>query len=253
MSRKSGLASRYKVIPERLIKLRLEMGWTQGELCEVLNEKKPDTINPDGTREGKRLQFSAASAWETGRRPVPEDYVPVLAQVFGVTQGYLYGFTDDPNEEADEPKQYDDPDRRIEVPFDSLYKFHNMPIYVVFPYHDHEDAWSIYDDDLKRFVFRTYVLRLTKQNASRMKFYRDAPTFENNSPNWTKTTLSMKEMLSAKRVYISMINSDQAIKAKYDGWYRHNEDGTYLIKAGTGLVLPYEGLNITFAAYANNV
>ena len=63
----------------------------------------------------------------------------------------------------------------------------------------------------------------------------------------------MKEMLSSKRVYISMLNSDQAIRAKYDGWYRHNEDKTYLIQAGSGLILPYEGLNITFMAYANNV
>lgn len=253
MSRKSGLSSQYKVIPERLIKLRLEMGMTQSELCETLNEKKPDVILPDGSRQSKHLQFSAASAWETGRRPVPDDYVPYLAEIFGVTKGYLYGFTDNPKEDATEPKQTDDPNNRIEIPFDSLYKFHNMPIYVVFPNHSHEDAWSIYDDYLKRFVFRTYVLRLTKQNAANMRFYKIAPSFEHDSPNWTKTTLSMKEMLSAKRVYISMISSDQAIRAKYDGWYRHNEDNTYLIKAGSGLILPYEGLNISFAAYANNI
>ena len=116
-----------------------------------------------------------------------------------------------------------------------------------------EEGWGIYDDEYKQIVFRTYVLRITKVNAVKMKFYRSAPSFVDQTPNWNRKALSMKEMLGAQRVYVCMQTHDPSVRAAYNGWYKHNEDNTFLIKAGTGLVLPYDGLSISYNAYPNKI
>ena len=248
MPRQSSYTGRYKMTPERIMQLRREMGWTQAELCDAVSENRPDDGN--GTT---KLQSSVVSAWETGRRPVPDEYAETIAKIFGVTKGYLYGFTDDPKTEASEPQAVSNRDQKIEIPLESLFKFHDMPVYVVFPTKQHMDGWGIYDDEYKQIVFRTYVLRITIVNAVKMKFYRSAPSFVDQTPNWNRKALSMKEMLGAQRVYVCMQTHDPSVRAAYNGWYKHNEDNTFLIKAGTGLVLPYDGLSISYNAYPNKI
>lgn len=238
-----GVYNPHKIIPERIMSLRTKLNMTQSALCEAINDRK----------QGRKINSSVISSWETGRRPIPDNYSPILSDIFGVTNGYLRGFTDDPEEEINKPKEQEDELNKIEITIESLYKYHNMPIYVVFNNYKYEDAWGIYDDEFKQIVFRRFVLKLTKQLVQSMKFYRIAPDYKDQSPYWNKTMLSMKEMLSAEMVYVSMESHDPAIRLKYNGWYRHNEDHTYLIKAGTGLCLPYEGLSVSFSAYPNRI
>ena len=149
MPRQSSYTGRYKMIPERIMQLRREMGWTQAELCDAVSENRPDDGN--GTT---KLQSSVVSAWETGRRPVPDEYAETIAKIFGVTKGDLDGFTDDPKTEASEPQAVSNRDQKIEIPLESLFKFHDMPVYVVFPTKQHMDGWGIYDDEYKQIVFR---------------------------------------------------------------------------------------------------
>ena len=45
MPRQSSYTGRYKMIPERIMQLRREMGWTQAELCDAVSENRPDDGN----------------------------------------------------------------------------------------------------------------------------------------------------------------------------------------------------------------
>ena len=57
-------------------------------------------------------------------------------------------------------------------------------------------------------------------------------------------------MSKKEQVWVEMITSDSNISARYNGWYRHNEDRSCLI-SGLGLTLPYDGLGVSYYAYAN--
>ena len=70
------------MISENLKRLRKEKGLTQVELAEKLN-----------------LSQSTIASWENGKRRPDLDFLPVIADFFGVTVGEIYGQDETPTPE----------------------------------------------------------------------------------------------------------------------------------------------------------
>ena len=73
------------MMSENLKRLRKEKGLTQVELAEKLN-----------------LSQSTIASWENGKRRPDLDFLPVIADFFGVTVGEIYGQDESQPDEQDE-------------------------------------------------------------------------------------------------------------------------------------------------------
>ncbi len=227
------------VIPSRMACSRRKMGYSQHELARKIAQYL------------KRDNFPAASVslWETGTRKVPTKYVSVLSAILDVSVNYLLGLSDSETGEYDtEITNVDDEFHKYEIPYRSLYKYHNKPVFVEFLNKAHADAWGIFDNDKNRIIFINVILNISASNSDNFKFYTMQP-YETESFSIFRKPLEMNKVLERDNFFIRMNTSDPYICGKYNGWYHHNEDRTAMINA-LGLVLPYEGIGINYFAYS---
>lgn len=79
----------------RLKSLREERGWTQAQLCQILN-----------SRFGSNINNAMLSKWENGKDSPRMDNVRRLIEVFDVSLGFLLGLEEDePVASSDEDVQ----------------------------------------------------------------------------------------------------------------------------------------------------
>lgn len=65
---------------KRIAELRKERGWSQKELCKLLN-----------------MSQTGYSKYETGENDVPTAILIRLAQIYGTSTDYILGITDEPD------------------------------------------------------------------------------------------------------------------------------------------------------------
>lgn len=229
-----------KVVPIRLSTLRTKLELSQENLANLLFEESENNIN---------IGIQSISNWETGRRPVPDSYVPYLAKVLETTVEYLTGQQNDFEEAPPSLEPNSRP--RFEINYKYLYMFDKEPVFVVFLDYEHENGWALYDKKNEYLFFgEGDGYKLKTSNVSSLVFYALRPS---HSPSPTlgklgKKITSVNTMLRLEYVYIEINCPDEQMQLRYDGWYRHNELKNGLIKEN-GLCLPYEGLNISYNAY----
>lgn len=228
----------HSIIPGRLALLREQTGWSQLQLAEKISE----VLGSE-----RQLTASIVSMWETGRRKMPYKYMDVVTGLFNVTPYYLLGLTDDKTSHASSVLTGES--NKIEIPFEHIYKYDNEPIFVEFINYMHENSWGIYDKTKNQIVFKNYIYKLSNVKNNSIRLYIIPPDYALVFSVERKKTLDMIKMLTYNKVYISMCSPDRSIHSLYDGWYHHNENRTALIN-NIGLVLPYDGLNISYHAYS---
>lgn len=238
------------VIPDRLAYLRVKANLTQSKLVEYIREQ----LVADGARKIPKSNPSIISSWETGRRHFPDKYLKYLSELYSVTEGYLRGYTNDPDEEADEMSVKPLELSVIEIPMTNLYQYHKRPVYVIFRLYTGQNGWAILNYWDRQLVFYNSVYDFSTDDLvnERLMIYATAPLFENTVYIRHQFPLEFKQVLAADRVYICMKSPDPFIRGKYNGWYTHNEDHTALINS-RGMVLPYDGIEVSFAAYQQAV
>lgn len=215
----------------KLSKLRNEKGINQEtfaiELAEMCGRNKPFSI-------------SLISHYESGRKPVPADLLPYIAKYYGVP---LEDFIDPAKTDASVSI-----DPNIELSFDSLFKMDKKPIFVSFPNHEYENQWGIYNHAEHKIYFMTFVIEIDKN--TNILYYASTPHFLITRSIDGQKPYDFTKLMKAERVWVEMISSDPHIQGRYNGWFRHNETRTNLVNP-YGLTLPYEGLGVSYNAYAS--
>lgn len=244
-------------IPSRIAQIRSEKGLTQTDLQEAFNNNYKDS----------NISLSAISMWERGRRPVSDKYLDIYVDYFKVSKAFLLGFTDNKDEYLSDEQieslasgnynaiDESNPSSSVkEVLWKELFRFDHLPLYVEYPTYEHPSAWCIYDYANEKLVFTDRVEQVcpSMQNRSRkgeIKFYAMSPDYATIYADNKKKPLELLKVREKNRVYVKMLSPSPIVRAMYDGWYKNNENKTALIKSN-GLVLPYEGIGISYNAFS---
>lgn len=229
------------ILPSILISLREEYNMTQQDFVDRIYEFSGEEIS---------LTKANVSLWETGRRPVPYYLHKIIAKVFNVTTTYLYGLTDDPKNDKPIPAKLSNRSSDKEIPIDKLRLYHGLPVFVAFTNFQAENGWALYDKRLNALVFTDNKLELNSQNLKAIKLYEMRPEYLCDYSVSSKM-LQLSEAIKKNRVYIKMRTDNESICNIYDGFYRNNENYTAFISQ-TGLVLPYDGVGISYNIYSEN-
>lgn len=215
-----------KVSSTELQKLRIERGFTQDTLARALGEK----LN-------RNVLASNLSHWENGTRYVPTKYIAALCDI-------LECEIDDLIIKPVEAGQED----MYEIAGPLLTNFDQKPIYVHFDTYNHADGWALvnvrYPDIELVFTDVTLKVRVSSEGVS---YYSREP-IQNIPKSALGKCMNFKEMMSEYAVYVTMKTADKEVRALYNGWYRHNENQSALIK-DDGTVLPYSGLGRSYSAH----
>lgn len=242
------MKSIYNVIPQRIAYIREKKGLTQLKLAEELTEFEG----------GTSFSQNMIAMWESGRRTVQENKVKILSAYFSVSIAYLYGLTDNPDEEFSDEilsgvvklKNPDEELSKLEIAFENLYKYDGQPVFVEFLDFSYKSAWGLYDRKQEKIFFIDMEIFVSYLKRSHnVKIYIMRPNFFSSYAEEIKKPLDMARLLNLSRVYVKMKTTDREICAQYNGWYRHNENHTALINSN-GLVLPYTGLAVSYNAYS---
>ena len=244
-------------IPARIAQVRVDHGITQLELREAFNDNYKNSS----------ISLSAISMWERGRRPVSEKYLDMYVDYFHVSKAFLLGYTDNKDEFLSDEQMdamangnyvsTDDTnpsDSIKEVLWKELFRFDTLPLYVEYPTYTYPNAWCICDYVGERLVFSDRIEQInpTMQNLSRkgeIKFYSMSPNYATIYADNKKKPLELLKIKEKNRVYVKMLSPSPIVRSMYDGWYRNNENTTALIKSN-GLILPYEGIGISYNAFS---
>lgn len=231
-----------RIVPERLADARENKGLTQAELAYELEVAYASS-------DGKKISTQLISHMENGRRQVPLQYNVPLSQILGVSVAYLQGITDDKtSEEASEiiipPMEM----QKELIPYDCLFRYDNCPVFVEFLKIVHPSTWCIYDRANNRLVSKDFVYQLSIAAKHELRISVIPPEYITQFRQVKKKSLTRESLMKKEYVYIVMNSTDPSIRARYEGWYRHNESHTNLINA-EGLTLPYSGMNISYLAY----
>lgn len=224
----------------RLVLLRNQKNMTQDELAKQLSDME---------QRERALSLQTISGWESGDKYPPMESFIMMLRFFGVSADYLLGLSDEigsqaisaavPGKNGLTPNYH--------VTYNELPAHNKEPIFVVFKDKIASNRWGILDSDRMRIMFTDSALTLSKD--LNCIYYTNVPEDEKGPKYNLRKPLSMTQILNSDRIWVEMLSPFPEIKAKYNGWYRHNEDKSALINI-RGLVLPYEGLSISFNAYS---
>ena len=195
--------------------------------------------------EGYTVSVSLVSAWETGRRPVPEHFVDAITRIFGCTRDYLCGNSNERSGKGNEPKPEEN--KLNEIGADVLSAYDGEPLWVVFSTYEFADAWAIYNAAKRQLVFKDGVRRIKRMED--LKFYTQVPDYELNSMKG-KRSLDTAQILACKKVFVLMDSPDRSVRARYNGWYNVDSKRDCLCDPWHGTVLPLSGVNVSYRAYS---
>lgn len=226
------------IIAKRITLLRKERGLSQDDLASMLSELT--------TRE-KPYSPQLVSSWESGRRPPTEEMITLLSHFFNVTEEYIRGLSDNPD--TKEPAK--DSNTGIEIKGPDLENFDGRPVFVAFKNLSHPDQYAIVNTSKKVLIMRDGMLPYTSPEIRAI--YASEPDYAYFMTKGGYYPLDMNTLLNNKgnRFFVKMISSDPMVQGQYNGWYRRNANNTALINS-IGLVLPFEGLGISYNAYLRN-
>ena len=245
-----GLVNKERIIPARLVLLRREKKISQAELTREINERYSSD----------QIGISTVSMLETGRRPVSAKYMQVIMDYFKVSKAYLLGFTDDPKEELPQ-KEIDNlietggvgsESDKVQILPSDLFRFHLCPIYVEYPNLYSMNGWAIYDDKTSELVFPDRRVKITDSfwNSDKVRLCTLRQEYDTVYSDNSKKPLDLRRLMEQESVLVKMTSPYVGVRSMYDGWYHHNEKKSALIN-NIGLVLPYEGLGISYNAFSS--
>lgn len=233
---------------QRLKVLRRKKKMTQADLSKALTSR----LNGE-----TQVSLQTISSWETGLKMPHISVVSVLCDVLECSVDFILartsvidGFAGQKEEALSETKEVKDSDLPLSaIRFEDITDYHGKPVFVSFEDVSLHNQWGLVDKEqnLIRFadgssiLLRSYIQKTTKFSVLE-------PEFNNAVKRGKAKRISMKTIGDFKQFYVCMKTADKAVHAAYDGWYRHNEDHTFII-SDRGYVLPYGGIDLSYHAY----
>ena len=236
--------SSLQCIPSRLVYARKRKNLSQADLGKLINEKLP---------EGKEITVPYISLWETGRRSCAQKYHKILAEILDCSEEYLCGLTDSINSTASSTSSTEHKEYLRTVPIDlkDIFKYDKQPIYLVYRNYD-KAKWGIYNREKNEIVCVDERIQINDYFVRTIDLFAGVPIYDIPYEDIYSNRMSFRKVIESDHVYVIMRSKDQQTHAIYYGWYRHNETHSALIN-DRGLVLPYEGLGISYIAYSDNL
>ena len=222
------------IVGARIALLRTKRNLTQSELAALLSELSTKDV-PYSTQ--------LISSWEQGRRMPTSEMFGRLSHFFGVKEEYIRGLSADPDS-----SELSDTNNEMEVQISDLPSLDGRPVFVSFVNHVHEDQFAIVNANENRLIMRNGYVPYPNKNIRAI--YTSEPDYAYFLSKNGKYPLDMNGLLTTQSnlIWVEMKSYDLIVQNKYNGWYRRNENNTALISS-VGLVLPYEGLNVSYNAY----
>lgn len=213
--------------------------------------KQKDIRQPDFARElsifmglDKRIATSTISSWEVGSRVPTPNTMRALANYFGVTLDYLLGRVESTNDTAKEMLFLED--FIIEIDEKKLPDYDGKPVYLVFS-GSFNNRWGIYNKDKNQFLCRDEIV----VNNSGIRYFATVP---DNFPKSIRKSkpITLQELNEKEDFWIEYFSGDEITNKKFSGWYRHTEKHDAIINT-EGNILPYQGINLYYHAYHDNL
>lgn len=224
-----------KITAQRIATARHERNLSQADLAMLISEV---------SHRDTPLTVASVSSWESGRRMPSIEMFVALEKVLGIKKEYLQGLTNSKDGSTEEEIT-----QSPVITKDMLPDYHEKPIYVEFNNYTHADQWGIYDNHRKVIVFTKGCLNISDPSIKR--FLSMEQHYYGENIVYAKKPLTLHKLLQFKfPVYVEMKTNDAFIQGRYNGWYKHNEDHSALVNS-IGLVLPYEGVDISYDAYGS--
>ncbi len=131
-----------RIIPQRLLHFTFS-AWLNTDGIRKCNSRKLYASK------GERISLTSGyiSHWETGAKPIPLKYMNTLCDVLGCTEEYLLGISQDPTSSG--PSKSVRKKNEVispmpdSIPLNSLYKYDQLPIYIVFNELQHANCWGL--------------------------------------------------------------------------------------------------------------
>ncbi len=217
-------------------------GMTQADLAKRLEEVENEPTH--------HISASLISQWETGNRKIPLKYNKFLCDIFNVTEEYLLGYTSD--KQSCEPTVNSCKEDMFRIAEEDLIEHDKEPVWCVFTTYEYEDGWALYSAKRQVLIFEDGIRKIRRPGD--IQYYTRVPDFESRSER-AKRALDYAQVvnLKKKKVYVIMMSPDEAIRAKYNGWYLVDEEGGLLFNPWNSLSLRLDGINIAFRAYTSSL
>jgi len=214
----------------RFKKLRIEAGYRQKDLCKAL----ADVIN-----KAEPFSLTAISYWESGLRTPSSESLFAICKLFKCTRDYLIGLTNNPLNVVAEGKR--EMPELLNINLSEITNYHNTPLFVTDKYG--YTGWVLVNAEIEKCIAND--LSICFNDIIEAKAYQAPYNIYDDKIIKDLDTFMAKEI-----IWVEMLESNEKISNMYNGWYRHNEEHTLLIKNNNSkLTLPYSGLNITYLAW----
>lgn len=236
----------------RLKALRKQRKMTQASLSIALNHRLHGET---------KISLQTISSWETGLKMPHISVVSVLCDVLECSIDYILartsvidGFAKQKDMSLSQVKEVEESDVPIsKIPFEELFDYNEKPVFCSFEDESLHNQWGIVnkEENLIRFCDGSYIpLRSHIQKTT--EFFILEPEFNNAVKKGKAKKISMKTISDYQHFYVCMKTADKKVHTAYDGWYKHNEDHTFII-SDRGYVLPYDGIDLSYYAYTSPV
>lgn len=225
------------IIASRLKQLREGMGLSQGEFAEKFS---------DFSARNTTYSVMTISNWETGRKLPPSDTLVWYADFFGVTTDYILGRTDELPEDVNAPQEskgINDLKKKITIKFNELAKYDHQPVFISDKNGKFKAQWGILSYAKRQIITEEYKLNLSPE----LTYSITTPPEAINVQSLAHHFVSYEELIKMDMVYIESLSPDPVLRGQVSGWYHHTPDKKCLINE-KGLMLSYEGLNVTYRA-----
>lgn len=203
------------------------------------------------------LSKSAIESYETGCRMPKMDLGIEIAKTLGLSIDEIYGIeaSMDPPSEPESPVEIEAEGftlpqigKAISV---KLYKyFDKMPVYVISSTKAIPSGWAILNASAKVLVFSNATYKIDSKVNNQITLYDTKPIFAMTISGEKLVPMNMDQLMKCNdAVYVSYLSDNTSITSVYNGWYRRDKTGLFLVSRATGAVLPCEGIGLTYNAY----
>lgn len=202
----------------------------------------------------RKYSIPTLSAWETGKRAIPNDAAEAYSDLFGVPKEYIVGLSDDPTGgmQGDKKNDLSSLLHNARLTFAQLPALDGEPVFISFPKKNHKNCWGIVkvvSDE--RIDLITADRTLSCEDPLIYDVFALDSDFVYVYKLQNQHHLSLAKVLAEKDpVYVVINSTDTDVIETYNGWYTVVKAGdkTFL-QNEIGCTLPIAGMNLTYFCF----